>query len=212
LVLLAENPAGQSEQTEDKVSLWSPITLARYLSSPARDHQTETEAILQHRPTIALNKATDLKKTLAKLGSDISNTSVNASNEAIRSYFLDLTLEFLAPIEAYLKTLFPGTSQLSVLKGLPKLGAFKEADFLRHYSINGGKDIDTYRKFLRTPNFVNWFRERKVLLQDEVLESYLVLFELKRMHTFIADKSRSKSSISSFVSLNKSSYWRNAAI
>jgi len=71
------------------------------------------------------------------------------------------------------------------------LSPFKEADFLKYLLKMGTKtkDIELYRRFIRTPNFVTWFRGKKKSGEQEIIRNYVNCLDPRKISPLITNKS-----------------------
>ncbi|XP_048231141.1 protein DENND6A isoform X2 [Ricinus communis] len=98
------------------------------------------------------------------------------NNEILRRHFLELTTNFLAPFGPYFRatTPFEGSSPFV---DPPPLPPFNTDEFLASLSARGvGKFLskrmrsnwlDLYKRFLKGPNFLPWFRRRRTVAEQE---------------------------------------------
>lgn len=110
-------------------------------------------------------------------------------NELIRRALQKQTEDFLTPIEEYFSTLLPDdrygvtacnliyllfTRTISAFKKPPKIKPFRELPFLQHLidTDKKTKEIELYRKFIRTQNFVNWFKGKKRQAINNIRNKY----------------------------------------
>lgn len=98
------------------------------------------------------------------------------NNEILRRHFLELTTNFLAPFGPYFKTTTPSEGS-SPFVNPPPLPPFSADEFLSSLSARGaGKFLskrlrsnwlDLYRRFLKGPNFLPWFKRRRAVAEHD---------------------------------------------
>mmetsp|Transcript_19851 Transcript_19851/g.22092 ORF Transcript_19851/g.22092 Transcript_19851/m.22092 type:complete len:166 (+) Transcript_19851:1120-1617(+) len=83
-----------------------------------------------------------------------------------------MTRNFMLPLEKYIETLVPKT--LTIHGNVPKLRPFREATFIAYLIKMGkaSKELELYRAFIRTPNFVWWFRAKKKVEYHNLYHRY----------------------------------------
>lgn len=118
-----------------------------------------------------------------------------ALNELLRRHFVELTEQFLIPLNRYCGTLIPAAHSVDMRTdggtytlAPPALAMepFNVRTFLKHLAEHGppeklrfrshiGKTswTDLYVRFLDSPNFLGWLRDRKALAEREMRRSYL---------------------------------------
>jgi len=104
----------------------------------------------------------------------------------------DVTAHFMAPLQDYYpKSYLPDKKEYNPFKNPPTLSPFKEADFLKYLLKMGTKtkDIELYRRFIRTPNFVSWFRGKKKLGEQEIIRNYINSLDTRKVTPLINNKS-----------------------
>jgi hypothetical protein len=64
---------------------------------------------------------------------------------------------------------------ISAFKKPPKIKPFRELPFLQHLIDTGKKtkEMELYRKFIRTQNFVHWFKNRKRQALHNIRNKYV---------------------------------------
>ncbi|KAL5218835.1 hypothetical protein ABZP36_019519 [Zizania latifolia] len=142
-----------SLMTEHKEALWS------------------TYAPTTKPDTSVLNRLID-----AGVSPRIEESMSVVNNEILRRHFLELTTNFLAPFGPYLRTTTPSEGS-SPFVDPPLLSPFQVDEFINGLSARGaGKFLskrmrsnwlDLYRRFLEGPNFVPWFRQRRIAAEQE---------------------------------------------
>lgn len=132
----------------------------------------------------ALLETDVVSQALAKKKSDSPQASDDqhlaaVNNELIRRALQKLTEEFLTPVEEYFSTLLPDDRSISAFKKPPKIKPFRELPFLQHLIDTGKKtkEMELYRKFIRTQNFVHWFKNRKRQALHNIRNKYLKSLE-----------------------------------
>nr|XP_032825440.1 protein DENND6A isoform X1 [Petromyzon marinus] len=93
----------------------------------------------------------------------------SAQNSVLRRQLLELTQSFIIPLERYVASLMPLQKNITPFKSPPPLGPFQAEDFIRTLEKNGpqltspikGDWTGFYRRFVRSPNFAGWLRERQ---------------------------------------------------
>lgn len=94
---------------------------------------------------------------------------LEVQNAMIRKHALELTTNFIIPLERYLAGLMPLKRDVSPWKPPPKLKDFNEEQFLKMVEGGGpqmmsglkGNWLPLYRQFLRCPNFISWYSARR---------------------------------------------------
>eukprot|EP01133_Synstelium_polycarpum_P007845 gene7845-9206_t len=90
------------------------------------------------------------------------NADISTNNEALRTHFLQLTLNFLIPLERYFSSLLP-------LAKPPRLKNFDNEEFLTRLSENDetyiidskSREVELYKQFLDSINFKHWLEEKR---------------------------------------------------
>eukprot|EP01125_Pyxidicula_operculata_P014373 TRINITY_DN4782_c0_g1_i1.p1 TRINITY_DN4782_c0_g1~~TRINITY_DN4782_c0_g1_i1.p1 ORF type:complete len:255 (+),score=55.59 TRINITY_DN4782_c0_g1_i1:871-1635(+) len=114
-------------------------------------------------------------KQLGKKGVDDVTTS---DNHLLCQQLYQETSNFISPLESYFYSTSPKDVSIFSDK-IPTVPTFKEASFLK-YLIKLGmkpKQIDFYRRFIRTPNFFRWFRTKKREKEREILANYIAALQ-----------------------------------
>ena len=100
------------------------------------------------------------------------------NNGILKSHFLEMTTNFLAPYGPYLRASAPPEG-VSPFCDPPPLPAFDATDFLGQLAARGpGKFLskrvqpgsswlELYRRFMEGPNFMPWFRRRRAVAEAE---------------------------------------------
>ncbi|XP_050237667.1 uncharacterized protein LOC126687232 [Mercurialis annua] len=98
------------------------------------------------------------------------------NNEILRRHFLELTTNFLAPFGPFFRATTP-LEGFSPFVDPPPLLSFNTDEFLASLSARGvGKFLskrmrsnwlDLYKRFLKGPNFLPWFRRRRMVAELE---------------------------------------------
>jgi len=127
------------------------------------------------------------------------------NNEILRKHFLQLTENFLLPLERYFASLIPLQRNMSIFLKQPQLKVFDEREFLSSirqqkkgiFGERKANEIEFYRRFLHSPNFLTWFNARRkeaiekvnIVYRNLLLESNVVrlLKEEKRKEVEIVD-------------------------
>ncbi|KAI6187152.1 UDENN domain-containing protein [Aphelenchoides besseyi] len=115
----------------------------------------------RHRPF--LNSDRSLAKKLSKIG----ERPDAVQNSILRRHFLELTQSFTIPLERYLSSLMPLKKNISPFKS-QQMRPFELDDFLSTITQTGplltcgtvGKWSALYKRFVGSPNFDGWLRER----------------------------------------------------
>uniref|UniRef100_A0A6B2L0S0 UDENN domain-containing protein n=1 Tax=Arcella intermedia TaxID=1963864 RepID=A0A6B2L0S0_9EUKA len=121
-----------------------------------------------------------------------TNLATAVNNELLRRCMDEVTLRFMAPlVEHYPKSYLPEKREYHPFKNPPPLAPFKEEDFLKHLLKVGTKtkDIELYRRFIRTPNFVSWFRSKKRVGEQEIIRTYINNMDPKKITPLLQGKS-----------------------
>jgi len=90
-----------------------------------------------------------------------------------------MTETFMGPLESYCLTLIPGNKTMSPFAKIPIVRPFMEATFITHLIKLGKttKELEMYRTFIRTSNFINWFRKKSekqsMKLTKDIIKYYL---------------------------------------
>ncbi|XP_002993637.2 protein DENND6B [Selaginella moellendorffii] len=147
---------------------WSslPWTQRRHSQAVWSTHAPATKP-----DTSVLNRLVDAIPSSPRM--DESMSLVNS--DILRRHFEELTTNFLAPIAPYFAV--PSSGSNNPFVDPPPLPAFDEQRFLSALATRGpGKFlakrlrsnwIDLYRRFLRGPNFMPWFRSRRANAERE---------------------------------------------
>ncbi|EGG15703.1 hypothetical protein DFA_10545 [Cavenderia fasciculata] len=128
----------------------------------SRDSDAKERVVSEYKPLTSPDK-TILKKISS---GDLEN---NNNNESLRKHFLQLTLNFLIPLERYFASLLPLAKTISVFQRPPRLKDFDQEEFLNKlegddetYVIDSKtKEIELYKKFLESSNFENWLENKR---------------------------------------------------
>lgn len=98
------------------------------------------------------------------------------NNEILRRHFLEFTTNFLAPFGPYFKTTTPSEGSSPFVDPPPR-PPFNVDEFLINLAARGpGKFLskrmrsnwlDLYRRFLKGPNFLPWFKRRRAVAEQE---------------------------------------------
>jgi hypothetical protein len=133
----------------------------------------------------------EVSKQLIKKNPGSTGTAA-VNNELVRRCMDDVTAHFMAPLQDYYPASYlPKQNPYNPLKNPPTIPPFKEAEFLK-YLLNLGtktKDIELYRRFIRTQNFVNWFRSKKKSSEQEIVKNYINSMENKKLSGVLSTKS-----------------------
>jgi hypothetical protein len=132
----------------------------------------------------------EVSKQLIKKNPGSTGTAA-INNELVRRCMDDVTAHFMAPLQDYYPASYlPKKKDYNPFKNPPTLPPFKEAEFLKYLLKLGTKtkDIELYRRFIRTPNFVVWFRAKKKLGEQEIIKHYIASMENKRLNSVLANK------------------------
>ena len=79
--------------------------------------------------------------------------------------FLELTQTFIIPLERYFSSLMPLARNISPYRAAPKVKPFNPDEFISSLENSGPSLTSTvkgdwqglYRRFFKSPNFVNWY-------------------------------------------------------
>lgn len=118
-------------------------------------------------------------KKLKKLSGDTDIYKERENNLLIRDYFNKKTVEFLAPLEDYIDSLMPRDYMFSPFGSINFLKPFRESQFLSRlleekYPTN---TIALYKEFIRTHNFLSWYRKLKMNYLNEIKTEYHTYLE-----------------------------------
>lgn len=125
---------------------------------------SEYETSLETEYRAYYERSKDLVEQLKKLAAKAAAGSQPKDEQGLlKQHFRKLTEAFLVPLEKYFKSLLPGSDQMTLLGGIPTVRPFREASFLSQLldADMRTKEINVYRRFIRTPSFVNWYRIKK---------------------------------------------------
>jgi hypothetical protein len=134
------------------------------------------EVKTKYKPFLDTDKK-DLSKILLKKSE--SPMTATANNEILRRTFCEFTTEFLRPVEDYFDTLVPNQKSFSPFQRPPRVQPFREVTFLQRLIDEGRKikEIEFYRKFIRSQNFVQWFKSKKQNAAAKIRDQYLQCLE-----------------------------------
>eukprot|EP01122_Echinamoeba_exundans_P002113 TRINITY_DN12075_c0_g1_i1.p1 TRINITY_DN12075_c0_g1~~TRINITY_DN12075_c0_g1_i1.p1 ORF type:complete len:691 (-),score=109.26 TRINITY_DN12075_c0_g1_i1:746-2818(-) len=127
---------------------------------------SEYETCLETEYRAYYERSKDLVENLKKLAATKNAAPGSQPKDEqglLKQHFRKLTEAFLVPLEKYFKSLLPGNDQMTLLGGIPTVRPFREASFLSQLldADMRTKEINVYRRFIRTPSFVNWYRIKK---------------------------------------------------
>eukprot|EP01126_Amoeba_proteus_P052035 TRINITY_DN6256_c1_g1_i1.p1 TRINITY_DN6256_c1_g1~~TRINITY_DN6256_c1_g1_i1.p1 ORF type:complete len:394 (+),score=80.55 TRINITY_DN6256_c1_g1_i1:761-1942(+) len=145
--------------------------------------------ISKYKPLYNVVDSSQLTKKLVKMSSD-EGVAGALNDELLRRHFTQLTDQFMKPLESYFKHLVPSKRSISAWKKTPSVQAFKEADFLQTILLQGKKtkEVELYRKFIRTDNFISWFRMRKREATIDISSHYLSILDPSKVKGLVQDK------------------------
>ncbi|GAA0147421.1 hypothetical protein Leryth_011962 [Lithospermum erythrorhizon] len=129
------------------------------------------------------------------------------NNEILRRHFLELTTNFLAPFGSYFRATAPSEGS-SPFVDPPPLPSFNADEFLSNLLARGpGKFLlkrmrsnwlDLYRRFLKGPNFLPWYRRKRAIVEQEQYS----LWRQARIHADIGQLISKMSEVESVDSFN----------
>jgi len=134
-------------------------------------NEYKNEVKTKHKPFFTSDKNVTKQLMKQKPNSGL-NSAVN--NELLRRHFFRMTETFMGPLESYCLTLIPGNKTMSPFAKIPIVRPFMEATFITHLIKLGKttKELEMYRTFIRTSNFINWFRKKKREAINEINKRY----------------------------------------
>jgi hypothetical protein len=145
------------------------LSVGRRKSVSGSDFSTDSKPGLytRYKPHISKNKI--FAKLLNSKPSTVGKRPLEVQNALIKRHALELTTNFIIPLERYLAGLMPLRKDVSPWKPPPRLKEFDKEQFLKMVEGAGpqtlsgikGNWVPLYRQFLSSPNFDAWFAVRK---------------------------------------------------
>lgn len=176
--------------TDQSIDEGKSMTSRRNTSSQGGDSKAGIST--KHKPHLSKNKL--FGKLLHTKGVTGGKRPLEVQNAMIRRHALELTTNFIIPLERYLASLMPLKRDVSPWRPPPTLKEFDEEQFIKMVEGAGphmtagirGNWGPLYKKFLQSPNFIGWYRVRREeanqklrLIQLEMLCKADVLFWMK---------------------------------
>lgn len=119
---------------------------------------TQYKPFLQKDKTIIRNLLAGVKK----------QRPAEVQSAILRRHLLELTQSFMIPLERYMASLMPLQKDISAFRAAPTPNHFKQDCFLATLDQSGpqltaplkGDWSGLYKKFFRSPNFLDWYEHR----------------------------------------------------
>lgn len=102
------------------------------------------------------------------LGGVKNQRPAEVQSAILRRYLLELTQSFMIPLERYMASLMPLQKDISAFRAAPAPNPFKQDCFLATLEQSGpqltsplkGDWSGLYKRFFRSPNFLDWYEIR----------------------------------------------------
>lgn len=119
---------------------------------------TQYKPFLQKDKTIIRNLLAGVKK----------QRPAEVQSAILRRHLLELTQSFMIPLERYMASLMPLQKDISAFRAAPAPNHFKQDCFLSTLEQSGpqltsplkGDWSGLYKRFFRSPNFLDWYEHR----------------------------------------------------
>lgn len=165
------------------------------LKKPSRLKALDTKPGLYTAHTAHLHRDKALLRRLLK-GVQKKRPSETLS-ALLRRHLLELTQNFIVPLEHYMASLMPLQKSVLPWKMPPQVGPFRQDHFLRSLEQAGpqlscvlrGDWRGLYRRFFKSPHFDGWFRQRHKEMAQKLEAWHLEAICEANLESWMEDKS-----------------------
>lgn len=142
------------------------------------------------------NKLKSKYKRLSKSDSNLIQKLMKSYDDEsdidyeLKIHFHKKTEEFLKPFEDYFQTLIPKVPKFTPFGKLHEVRPFKETSFLSYISSLKLKVCDPllYSKFLRTSNFIGWYKQKKNSWREQIENEYHFYMKTLDLNSYLKGK------------------------
>ncbi|KAM4602306.1 protein DENND6B, partial [Discoglossus pictus] len=115
----------------------------------------------------------------------------------LRKHLFDLTQSFILPLERYLGSLLPHHSSITPWKNPPQVRPFQQEELMKTLEHTGpqltssikGDWMGLYRRFLKSPHFDGWYRQKQREMRDRLETAHLKVICDANISAWIKNKS-----------------------
>ncbi|XP_075713697.1 protein DENND6B isoform X2 [Rhinoderma darwinii] len=115
----------------------------------------------------------------------------------LQKHMFDLTQSFILPLERYMGSLMPHHSAITPWKNPPQVRPFQQEELMKMLEHTGpqyssaikGDWIGLYRRFLKSPHFDGWYRQKQKEMRERLETAHLKVICEANIAAWIKNKS-----------------------
>ncbi|XP_063782741.1 protein DENND6B isoform X1 [Pseudophryne corroboree] len=154
---------------------------------------TKTGMYTSYKPFLHKDK-TLIKQLLKGLQKKLPSSTLSL---LLRKHLFELTQSFVLPLERYMGSLMPHHSSITPWKNPPQVRPFQQDELMKMLELTGpqfsspikGDWIGLYRRFLKSPHFDGWYRQKQREMRERLETAHLKVICEANIAAWIKNKS-----------------------
>ncbi|XP_075455369.1 protein DENND6B isoform X3 [Ascaphus truei] len=154
---------------------------------------TKAGMYTSYKPYLHKDK-TVMKQLLKGLQKTLPSSTLSS---ILRRHLFELTQSFILPVERYMGSLMPHYSSITAWKNPPQVRPFQQEELMKTLEHTGpqlgsgikGDWMGLYRRFLKSPHFEGWYRQKQREMSQRLETQHLQVICEANIAEWIKNKS-----------------------